>query len=211
MSMPTQGLESPGLSGSTPPPPPRKSPVLKWVLGCCGGILLLMVIAGIAIGIWIGDQWKQIRAKVGPVTATSMAQSVGADIPVYPGATPDTQSSQAALVPLRAAEHFSGRPVGSLFKGIAAYRSSATSEAILDWYDKKLTAAGWKVGTSQSVAGSEQTTYQKGNEMLTIQAKDLPGTKDRSFVLMRGGSELGGRRRSRRNQGGGPDVNIQVR
>jgi len=182
--------------------PPRRRSMWPWVLGGCGGCALLMIvllaIGGGMLAGWISD----VARTTGPVDQAAVQKSLGADFPLYPAATLDVPSTQAALLPIRAAEKVAGKQPGAMFRGVALMRTRETPEKVLAYYDRELKQAGWSQVSSRGAAsgGEPQRSYRKGREVAVVKAVSQSG--ETMVTLMRGGPELASRRGRRRSSAG---------
>jgi len=164
-------------SGYAPPPQGGK-PWWVWALGGCGGCLVIVLIAGVALTTYGVNKWKNIN--VGPITEASVQQSLG--VPIYPGAKLQPQITEITLKTLRFT------PASSMFKGVGAYSTPGSPEQVDSFYQQKLPPLGWTAYHAQNTAGALQQQYRKGNEVLIVQEQqshrpDMQGTM---LILMRG-------------------------
>ncbi len=183
--------------------PPRRRPIWLYVLGGCGGCALLVtVVVGIMAASFFGD----ISKTMGPVTKPAIQQSLGADVPLYPNGTLDTQGTQGALFSLRMMEKVMRKQPGSMFKGAAAIRTKDDAGKVLDYYDDTLGKAGWKVARTQDSGFQEQKVFRKGKEVVIVQIQTQAGQQ--IVTLMRGGPELANRRSRRTGPGGNATIEV---
>src|SRR4051812_17438865 len=73
------------------PPPRRGAPWWIWVLGGCGGCVVIMFAGLIAAGLW----FRHAITSAPPLTPTAARQQLGPDVPLYPNATLDPATNQA--------------------------------------------------------------------------------------------------------------------
>jgi hypothetical protein len=173
-----------------------------WLLAGCAGCAVLVVVASIIlIGMGVSAV-KSVVNDVGPVTAASIKQSLGEDLPVYPGSELQLAETQGVVTSFRVIEKLSGKPAGSIFGGAAMYVSSDSPEKVLKHYDAAMKKAGWTKFNTQQTGFNTQVQYKKGNEFGIVQVQKSPGTGGTMITLMRGGSELVEMNRRRQEQSG---------
>jgi len=181
--------------GYSPPPPPSGggSNWWKWVLGGCGGCLLLVIIAMTVGGFAIKNMFDRVAGKVGPVDPVSIQAKFG-DVPLYPGASLDVNTTRMMMQMMAVGESFGGKKVGDIFRGIAVLSTQDAAEKVFSYYQQTLTSRGWVRAQEQergSNARAVQRAYRKGNEFVMVQVQNRqdqqPGTM---IILMRGGAEL---------------------
>lgn len=182
------GAPPPGYGGAPPPygppgaPPPRRrgAPWWVWVLGGCGGCLLIAIVAAVIFFQQVGSAVRDIAST--PVTETGTRQALGNEVPIYPGSTFDENSTRGARIGLTVVERAGMK---GLFRGVGAYRSDDSDEKIFAFYDQKMKAQGYTQANAQR---SNQRVYQKGNDVVLVQVQDQAGGK--VIILMRGGPNL---------------------
>ncbi len=170
-------VNGPGqYGGYTPPPPsmdgmPRKSRS-PWVyvgLGC-GGLAVLSFAGCVAAGIVIANKAKQEMSR--PISEASIKQGLGS-VPVYPNAQLDVNTTHGvniAMPMLR--KEFSAQDDGTT----GVFRTEDSMDKVMSWYEKKLSAIGFK----EISTASQLTCFQKGTELVGLQetasAKSEKGT-----------------------------------
>lgn len=170
------------------PPPRRGRPWWVWALFGCGGCALLAAILVAVLSFSAFNAFQSVSKQVGPVNQASIQQSLG-EVPLYPGSTLDTSTTQSTLVTYRLLEtNLMHRKPGSVFRAVAAQQTSDSADKVVKFYDQKLEAAGWKKSQTTATGFAEQRQYRKGNEMLIIQAQ--PAGPQTVIMIIRGGSDL---------------------
>lgn len=192
-SSPPGAYQHPNPLGGPPPRPGR--PWWVWVLGGCGGCALIGIIAVVVLGALGVNALQSEMKNMGPVTAQSVQQSLGSDVPIYPGSNLEVTATRAAKVGMSTVGKLGGQQFANAFKGIGAYVTPDTSDKIFHFYDTKLPALGWKASSTKNTPTAEQHTYQKGNDMLMVQVQQQQGMN--VIMLMRGNM-------SNLRKGGGP-------
>lgn len=188
---PTPGPVTPGPlpSRGTPGGPPRRGiPWWGWLAGGCGCSVLLLVLAGLALGTLGYRTLQSVSQGVGPVTPASVQSSLGADVPVYPGGTLDTTATRASLTALRLAEKAANKPYGTIIRGVGVTSTQDSPDQVFAYYDRELGRNGWKRLARKVSGRHEQTTYQKGNDIAVVQVQ--PASERGTVVIMRGGQGL---------------------
>lgn len=181
------------------PPPRRGRPWWVWMLFGCGGCAMLAII-GTVVAVALGvSTFKSTMQDVGAVSESSVRQSLGTDLPAYPNAQLDLDSTKVLVATFRMAEKVTGKPRGSIFQGAALYRSSDSAQKVMDFYDKTLEKEGWRSRSTRDT-GIQQHQYQKANGVAIIQAQKDPASGGTQISVMRGGAELV---ELNRRQGGG--------
>lgn len=178
----------PGPPGYAPPPPPRRggAPWWVWVLGGCGGCLVIgLVMLMLGVG-YVTNAVKSVANTT--VTQQTVRQDLGADVPSYPNATLDLDATRAATITFRAIEKASGQKAGAIFRGMGIFDSKEKPDKVRKYYDDQLKEAGWKREKTGNSTGSE-VEYRKGSEYLTVEAEDAEGGGS-TITLMRGGPEM---------------------
>jgi hypothetical protein len=170
------------------PPPRRGRPWWVWALGGCGGCALLSVVLSIVLGSWAVSSFQGAMNEAGPVDPASLQQRIGQDVPLYPGSQVEPTVTRTTSGVLRLTEKAAGKAPGSLFKGAAALITQDMPEKVVAFYDKTLKANGWQVAETRRTRG-DQHAYQKGREMVIIQAREQPG-QGTMVLIMRGGPEI---------------------
>jgi len=156
-----------------PPPPPRsRSRVWAWVLGGCGGCLVLTIAGCLVAGFGIRN-WVQGITDVGPVNMETVQQRMGPDVPVYPGSTVDEPKTRALLATLKVVESMAkGR--GAEESAIIAFDSKDAPEKIAPYLRKELVKRGWEKssgdgGAKPNAAGEYTLEYRKEETLLQIE------------------------------------------
>lgn len=173
------GYPPPGY-GPTPPPRRGGPAWWVWVLGGCGGCLLIAIVTLVIFVRQVSSTFNQ------PVSETQIRQELGPEVPIYPGSTFDELGTKVGRGMLRSIPGFGGEK--GVFRGVGAYRSQDSPSKVFDYYEQKLTAEGWT--KSQSNSNQQQHTYQKGREVIAIQAQEQAGGT--MIILFRGGEALKG-------------------
>jgi hypothetical protein len=190
MNQPSQPGYPPPHAGYPPPPPPRQGrPWWVWLLGGCAGCAVLVIGAVIFLTISTVNTVKDLAKDVGPVNAASVQQSLGSEIPVYPGAKLGTVETQSVLTTFRFMEKMTGKKPGAIFGGAGMYTTPDSQEKVLKHYDSAMEKGGWKKIGNQKTSFNSQSHFQKGEEILIVQVQNAPegGTH---LTLMRGGPGL---------------------
>jgi hypothetical protein len=180
-----QGTYPPPGPPLSPPgqPPRRRTPWWVWVLSGCGGCAVLALIALIVISVMTVNAVQKAAKEIGPISNASVRQSLGADVPLYPGSTLDPTSTQFAAVTIRTMLG------GRLIKGIGAMFTQDSPEKVLQFYSDQLKANGWQAGPQQNTGMQEQHQYRKGADMVLVQVQRQPG-QGTMITLIR--AEFGG-------------------
>lgn len=165
----------------------RGSPWWIWLLGGCGGCLLIVIVALVAGGFFVRNAVRDAMKSSGPVTAASVKQSMG-DVPLYPNGQLNLEATRGAQVGARIASSF--QPNGPIH-GTAALDTQDSAETVMAYYQTELAPRGWSLKTSQSIMGQTQSQYMRGNEMLLVQVQPQrrPGKSGNVVVLMLSGPE----------------------
>jgi hypothetical protein len=168
-------------------------PWWPWVLGGCGGCLLLVIIGIVGFGAWVTSVVRNV--KVGPVTQQSVKQSLG-NVPLYPNGTLDLRATEAAIRGQAVGKAFTPGAQRVTWRGVAAVRTSDSADQVIAYYDRELPKGGWASRQTTSMGGLlQQRIYQKGQELLVVQVQSIGG--QRQVTLMRGESAAApGRQRS---------------
>jgi hypothetical protein len=176
-----------GPPGYAPPPPRRGGPPWwVWVLGGCGGCLVLAVVL-LMLGVgYVGSVVKSVANT--NVTPQTVRQDLGAEVPSYPNATLDLDATKGATIAFRAIEKAAGQKPGAIFRGMGIYDSKDKPDKIRKYYDAQLKKQGWNPEKTGNTTGSE-VEYRKGNEYLTVEAEDAEGGGS-TVTVMRGGPEM---------------------
>ena len=199
MSQPPYPGQGPGydpgpgypLGGPGFNPPPRSGrPWWVWALFGCGGCALLAVIAIAVVGFFGFNTYKSAMQDLGPVTEASVRQSLGADIPTYPNAQLDLDSTKVLVTSFRFGEKLARKSGGSIFGGAALYRSSDATQKVLDFYDKAMKQEGWQALRTQDTSFQQQHQFQKSGGIAIIQTQKDPASGGTQLTIMRGGKEL---------------------
>jgi hypothetical protein len=172
------------LSGYAPPPRAGK-PWWIWLVGGCGGCLVIILIGAVGLGIAVRNVAKNI--KVGPVTPAAVEQQL-APVPVYPGAVLEPNATRGILTTYAGIEQFAmRRPQGSVFKGAGTFMSPDPPEKIWNYYDKQMAAGGWQRATMPGPKIQRQDWYQKGDDaaMIQVQQSRRAGRNGTVLVLIR--------------------------
>lgn len=181
--------QSPYGTGSPASPPPRPArPWWFWVLGGCGGCAVITLLVVVGLGMAGMNFLNQAKRSIGSVTPQTVQQSLGSDVPLYPGGKLNTQLTSMPLMVMRGVEQGLRRPTGSILKGVAILTTADPPEKVLEFYDTRLKAAGWKP-TEQS---GDERQYQKGSEYVTVAAgTDNSGNgQETNVAIMRGSAEM---------------------
>jgi len=195
-------MNQPPMSGYTPAPRQRK-PWWVWLLAGCAGCAALVVIGGIILGAFVFNTAKSVMDDVGPVTSASIKQSLGEDLPIYPGSELQITETQGVVTSFRVIEKLTGKAKGSIFGGAAMYSTSDSQEKVLKHYASVMKKAGWTKFNTQQTGFNSQVQYKKGNEFAIVQVQKNPsGGGGTMITLMRGGSELVEMNRRRQEQSG---------
>ncbi|HEU4754613.1 MAG TPA: hypothetical protein VFU47_16000, partial [Armatimonadota bacterium] len=188
MSYQQPGMYPPPVGSPLGPPPRRGRPWWVWALGGCAGCAVLALVASVIFGAWVVGNVQSAMKDVGPMDAASVQKRIGQDVPLYPGSHIETTTTQATAASLRIVEKVAGKQPGAIFRGVAALLTSDSADKVLRFYDQKLKAEGWRPTRTRSTSRGEQHAYQKGGEMVMIQAQEQPqGTM---IIIMRGGPEV---------------------
>ena len=176
-------VNGPGqYGGYTPPPPsmngmPRKgrSPWVYVGLGC-GGLAVLSFAGCVAFGVIIANKAKQEMSR--PVSEASIKQGLG-DVLVYPDAQLDVNTTHGMNITMPIFRKlFSSKDDGT----VGVFRSEDSLDKVLSWYDKKLTAKGFK---KASTGQSQMVCFQKGTEVVGIQETNSAKVdKGTAFTLL---------------------------
>jgi hypothetical protein len=196
---PGQGLGyAPGTGPGYPPPPgqgfgqpPRRGkPWWVWALFGCGGCALLAAI-GIAVVAALGvNTYQSAMQDIGTVTEASVQQSLGSDLPAYPNAKLDLDSTKILVTSFRVGEKLGGKAKGSIFGGAALYRSPDSPQKVMESYDKTLKKSGWQALKTQDSSFQQQHQFQKAGGVAIVQTQNDPSSGGTQLTIMRGGSEL---------------------
>jgi len=200
MSQPPYPGQGPGYTpppgpGYTPgpgygPPPRSGRPWWVWLLFGCGGCALLAAIGVAVVGFLGFNTYKSAMQDIGPVTAASVQQSLGSDVPIYPNAQLDLDSTKVVVTSLRVGEKLAGKPRGTIFGGGAIYRTPDSAQKVLGFYDKSMKKEGWQALRAQDTSFQQQHQFQKSGGVAIIQTQKDPTSGGTQLTIMRGGSEL---------------------
>jgi hypothetical protein len=157
-----------------------------WVLGGCGGCLVIaLVMFALGVG-YVTNAVKSVANTT--VTQQTVRQDLGADVPNYPNATLDLDATKGATIAFRAIEKASGQRAGALFRGMGIFDSKDKPAKVRKYYDQLLKAQGWAPEKTSNSHGNE-VEYRKGGEYLTVEAEDAEGGGS-TITVMRGGPEM---------------------
>jgi hypothetical protein len=168
-----------------PPPPPakRRSPWMFVGIGC--GLLFLLVVGGIAV-VSVTFVNKVKTAMNAPFDKEAALKSLE-DVPIYPGATVDEQTSKAQRAVFQIMEKV--MPAESMTA--LAFVTEDDSDKIIDWYNKKLESLGYSQHESGSMSGAGSSTiaqqqYKKGKDvvMVQIQRNTRPKEEGTNFLIL---------------------------
>jgi hypothetical protein len=188
--------------GYAPPPPPRQGkPWWVWLLAGCAGCVVLLVLGSVILGGIAFTTVKRTFNDVGPVTATSVQQSLGADFPVYPKAELRETETRAVLATFRFLEKMSRKPQGSIFSGAAIYSTPDSHEKVLKYYEAEMEKAGWSKVSTQESGLQTQLQFKKDSGMALVQVQKEPTGTGTQITLMRGGAGLADLNRQHQNSG----------
>lgn len=197
MSQPPYPGQGPGYMPSPGPgfpptgqPPRRGKPWWVWALFGCGGCALVAVIAVAVVSVLGFNTYKSAMQDIGPVTEASVKQGLGSDMPAYPNAQLDLDSTKILVTSFRFGEKLAGKPRGSIFSGAALYRTPDDNQKVLSFYDQAMKKEGWQALKSQDTSFQQQHQFQKAGGVAIIQTQKDPTTGGTQLSIMRGGSEL---------------------
>jgi len=164
---------------------------------------VLVVVAVVLLGVGFVNTVKSVSEGQAPVTAVSVKESLGDDLPVYPGAQLELNGTQSVLTSFRVMEKFSGKNSGSLFRGAGLYSTSDSQEKVTKYYESEMKKQGWTKVTTQNTGFNTQLQYKKGNEFGLVQFQKSGKGTGSIITLMRGGSEMVEMNRKQQEQSGG--------
>jgi hypothetical protein len=161
--------------------------------------VVVLSVALVMLGMSTANFIKSATGNVGPVNQTTVQQQLG-DVPLYQNGTLDEAATRIIISGFRVGEKLSGKQAGSIFRAAAVQHTQDSPGKVLEWYDQKLRGAGWKATPGQSSGTAvESRSYQKGNDVVMIQAQQKQGNT--IVTIMRGGPGFSERAR-RRMRGG---------
>jgi len=179
----------PGAYPPGAPPAKRGKPWWVWLLGGCGCFMLVCLLT-VAGGIWwFTSQINNALKDVGPIDEATVARNLG-EIPVYPGAKLDPETTKWVLAACRFFEKWAGERPGSMVEAGGFFQTGDSSDKIIAFYDKHMDRAGWKIGTPDSKSkpkDQEQRIYQKDKQLAAVIVSN--SGQDRLLVF-RGGPRL---------------------
>ncbi|HVK03577.1 MAG TPA: hypothetical protein VM490_08885 [Armatimonadaceae bacterium] len=165
--------ESGAFKPYTPPAPDAsaaarsksRSPLRMVGFGCAlltAVVLIAVIVAGVRC---VGEMNR-------PIDQAAELKSLK-DVPAYTGAAFDEQVTRLGRGTLAGMRAF----VPAKDYAVVGFRTRATADAILSFYDRKMLALGYKpvaLGSSDE----PQNTYAKGRTMVVVQAKEHPETEE---------------------------------
>jgi hypothetical protein len=173
-------------------PPPRGRGAPRWalLLGGCG--LLAALFLGLLA--YASVRWFQASASGTPVTPAEVQQSLGTDVPIYPGAVEEPTGTRVLMNAARASQQVVLPGMRPALRSAGLFTTTDDAAKVLAFYDRKLAAAGWRRIRSGPESDPSHHFYQKGDEAVSVEASPLGyGEKGTELTLMRGQpDEVGG-------------------
>ncbi|HEY3285327.1 MAG TPA: hypothetical protein VGN26_23895 [Armatimonadota bacterium] len=165
--------------------PRRGRPWWFWLLGGCGGCLVLVVAASVVGGLFMKNLWD--KTQVEPQTEAVVQKALG-QVPLYPGSSFDQNTTTMTLKGMRLAEQVARKPKGSLVSALASQNTPDPPEKVFAFYREKLTALGWAEASAQNQSRQPQILFRKGKDVVLVQANPHKGGS--MVMLMKGGMGL---------------------
>lgn len=176
----------------------RRGSPWPWILGGCAGCVVIVSVVLVMLGMSTANLIRSATGDIGPINKTTVQQQLG-EVPLYPNGTLDETTTRGLISGFRVGEKIAGKQAGSIFRGLAVQQTQDRPEKVMEYYDQKLQAEGWKATPGQRASEGEARSYQKGNDVVMIQAQPKPGFT--MVTIMRGGPGLTERARRRMNPG----------
>jgi len=161
--------------------------------------VVIVSVVLVMLGMSTANLIKSATGDIGPINKTTVQKQLG-DVPLYPNATLDETTTRGLISGFRITEKIAGKQAGAIFRGLAVQETQDSPEKVMEYYDQKLRAGGWKATPGQSGTHGQSRSYQKGNDVVMIQVQPKPGFT--MVTIMRGGPGMA--ERARRRMPGSP-------
>jgi hypothetical protein len=127
----------------------------------------------------VGNKAQSVARRVGTVTEQSARNDLGTDVPIYPGAVFDQETTQGAKIgtEILGQEGFA--------QAMVSYRTSDPPEKVLAYYDKQMPLSGWHADRTMNVGPIVTRTYMKGGRIVTVQVHNMTGETTITIQSMR--------------------------